>query len=49
LEQWAEKVFAKEGVICFDVHVDKGGSIVQDHISQAMAVRKVFEKVKRGK
>jgi hypothetical protein len=48
LEQWAEKVFAKEGVICFDVHVDKGGAIVQDHINQAMAVRRIFEKVKRG-
>jgi len=47
LEQWAEKVFSKEGVICFDVHVDKGGAIIQDHIDQAMAVRRVFEKIKR--
>lgn len=49
LEQWAEKVFAKGGVICFDVHADKGGAILPDHISQSGAVRKIFEKVAGGK
>ena len=48
LEHWAEKVFAKGGVICFDVHADKGGAILPDHISQSRAVRKIFEKVARG-
>jgi hypothetical protein len=48
LELWAEKVFAKGGVICFDVHADKGGAVLPDHISQSRAVRKIFEKVARG-
>jgi hypothetical protein len=48
LEQWAEKVFAKGGVICFDVHADKSGAISPDHINQSRAVRHVFETVVRG-
>jgi hypothetical protein len=48
LELWAEKVFAKGGVICFDVHADKRGAIFPDHITQSRSVRKIFEKVARG-
>ncbi len=44
LEQWAKKVFDKEGVICFDIHADKSGKISPDHIAQVQAVRKVFDK-----
>jgi hypothetical protein len=45
LVQWAEKVYAKEGVICFDIHADKSGAIDPDHIRQVQAVRKAFDQV----
>lgn len=46
LEQWAEKVFAKDGVICFDINADKTGAINPDHIAQVKAIRETFEKVR---
>jgi hypothetical protein len=45
LVQWAEKVFEKDGVICFDIHADKSGAIDPDHIRQVQAVRKAFDQV----
>ncbi len=44
LVQWAEKVFAQQGVICFDIHADKRGAIDPDHIRQVHAVREVLDK-----
>lgn len=49
LEQWAKKVFAKEGVICFDVHADRSGKISPGHILQVQAVRKVLDKTKKAR
>ena len=47
LTDWAQKVFAKEGVVCFDIHADKSGAIDPDHIKQVQAVRKAFDQSKR--
>ena len=44
LVDWSQQVFAKEGVICFDIHASKTGAIDPDHISQVHAVRKAFDK-----
>jgi len=43
LVQWAQKVFANDGVICLDIHADKTGAIDPDHIKQVQAVRKVLD------
>ncbi len=43
LVDWSQKVFAKEGVICFDIHATKAGAIDPDHIRQVIAVRKAFD------
>jgi hypothetical protein len=43
LVQWADQVFAKDGVICFDIHADKSGAIDPDHIRQVQAVRIAFD------
>ncbi len=44
LVQWAEKVFAQEDVICFDIYANKRGAIDPDHIRQVRAVREVLDK-----
>jgi len=44
LVDWSQKVFAKEGVICFDIHVSKTGTIDPVHIRQVQAVRKTLDK-----
>ena len=49
LVQWAQKVFAKDGVICFDIHSDKHGAIDPDHIRQVQAVRKALDLSLKGK
>ncbi|MCK9411244.1 MAG: alpha-L-fucosidase [Prolixibacteraceae bacterium] len=43
LIKWSEKVFEKDGVICFDIHTDKSGAIEPDHIRQVQAVKKAFD------
>ena len=48
LTDWAQKVYANDGVICFDIHADSSGAIDQDHIRQVLAVRKVFDLSKRS-
>lgn len=47
LEQWAEKIFKKKGVICFDINVDKTGLVNPEHIAQVKAIRETFERVKK--
>jgi hypothetical protein len=47
LTSWAEKVFQKEGVLCFDVHVKGSGAIDPEQIAQLKAVSTVFKKVKK--
>lgn len=47
LVQWAEKVFEKEGVVCFDINADKSGAINPDHIKQVQAVKETFDKLKK--
>ena len=42
LVEWSHKVFDKDGVICFDIHADKHGSIDPDQLRQVQAVRKVL-------
>jgi hypothetical protein len=48
LTDWAEKVFEKQGVLCFDIHADKTGAIAPEHIAQVKAIREKLEKVKRN-
>lgn len=45
LTTWAEKVYQKEGVLCFDVHVKGNGAIDPQQIAQLKAVSTVFQKV----
>ena len=49
LEQWAEKIFVKDGIICLDINADKTGAINPDHIAQVKAVREIFEKVRKSR
>ena len=49
LEQWADKIFEKEGVICFDINATKTGAVNPDHIGQVKAVRERFEKARNKK
>ena len=44
LVKWSQKVFANDGVICFDIQADKTGTINRDHIIQVQAVREAFDK-----
>ncbi|MFA5419620.1 MAG: alpha-L-fucosidase [Bacteroidales bacterium] len=46
LTDWAEKVFEKEGVLCFDIHADNTGAINPEQIAQVKAVKEKFEIVK---
>jgi hypothetical protein len=48
LTDWSEKVFEKEGVICFDIHADKTGAILPEHIAQVKAVREKQEEVRKN-
>ena len=43
LVEWSHKVFEKDGVICFDIHADKHGSIDPDQLRQVRAVRKALD------
>ena len=45
LTDWAEKVFNREGVLCFDIHADKTGAIAHEQIDQVKAVKDVFDKI----
>lgn len=45
LTQWAEKVYAKDGVICFDINADKTGAVNPDHIAQVKVVSDTFKKL----
>lgn len=47
LTTWAEKVYQKEGVLCFDVHVTGDGAIDPQQIAQLKEVSNVFKKVKK--
>ena len=47
LVQWAEKVFDKEGVLCFDVHAYANGSIDAAQLQQLQAIKAAFEKSKK--
>jgi len=47
LTHWAEKVFEKEGVLCFDIHAEKTGMIDPEQIAQVKAVREKFEEVRK--
>jgi hypothetical protein len=49
LTAWAEKVFEKEGVLCFDVHVDEKGEIDPLQVEQLKAVARILEKIKANK
>ncbi|MDR3193845.1 MAG: alpha-L-fucosidase [Tannerella sp.] len=49
LTAWAEKVFEKEGVLCFDVHVYPDGTIDAPQVEQLKAVAQTREKVKRNR
>jgi hypothetical protein len=42
LEQWADKIFDKDGVICFDINADKTGAINPAHIAQVKAIREIL-------
>ena len=44
LVKWSQKVFANDGVICFDIQADKTGTINRDHIIQVQAEREAFDK-----
>ena len=44
LVSWSQKVFANEGVLCFDIQVDKFGTVNPNHIQQVQAIRKAFDK-----
>jgi len=46
LTQWAEKVFVKDGVLCFDVHAYPSGNIDPAQIKQLQAVKAVLNKVR---
>jgi len=48
LASWAEKVFEKEGVLCFDIHADSTGAIVPAQIEQVKAVKEKFEEVSKN-
>ncbi len=49
LVDWAEKVFEKEGVMCFDVQVNAHGQINPSQMEQLKAVAKVLEKARGNK
>ncbi len=49
LADWAEKVFEKEGVLCFDIHADKLGAVDPEQIEQVKAVKERLEKLKNKK
>ena len=49
LERWSEKVFQKEGVLCFDVYVSPCGDIDPQQKKQLKAMAKVLEKVQADK
>lgn len=46
LTGWAQKVFEKEGVLCFDIHADKTGAIDPEQIAQVKAVKETLGKVR---
>ncbi len=43
LVEWSQKVFANDGVICFDIQADKSGTVNPDQIRQVKAVREAFD------
>ncbi len=43
---WAEKVFEKEGVLCFDIHAGNTGAIDPEQIAQVKAVKEKLERVR---
>ena len=43
LTNWTEKVFEKEGVVCFDIHTDETGAMSPEQIEQVKAVKTVLE------
>ena len=49
LTDWAEKVFEKEGVLCFDINADKSGAINPAHIEQVKTIRETFENIRNSK
>lgn len=49
LTEWAQKVFEKEGVLCFDVSTDSSGAIDRDQLEQLKAISKVQKEVKVGR
>jgi hypothetical protein len=42
ISAWANEVFQKDGVICFDIHADKSGAIDPDQIRQVGSVKEIF-------
>ncbi len=48
LVSWSQKVFANQGVICFDIHADKSGAIDPDQMSQVQAIRKALNLSLKG-
>ncbi|MFT3705561.1 MAG: alpha-L-fucosidase [Agriterribacter sp.] len=49
LTQWAQQVFEKEGVLCFDVHAQANGNIDPSQLQQLQAIKVTFETVKAKK
>jgi len=47
LEIWSRKVFEKEGVLCFDVHVTANGEIDPQQREQLRAIANIFQDVKK--
>lgn len=47
LTDWAEKVFEKDGVICFDLNVQKNGAINPAHLEQVNAVSSVLKEIRK--
>jgi hypothetical protein len=44
LTAWAEKVFEKEGVLCFDTHVSEKGEIDPPQAEQLKAIARILKK-----
>lgn len=49
LTAWAQKVFEKEGIMCFDAKTNATGAIDSDQLAQLAAISKVQMVVKRQK
>ncbi len=47
LTDWAQKVFEKQGVLCFDVSADSAGAIDPEQLAQLSAISKVKKQVDR--